>query len=101
MYVSDALSQLYTEENHKITDIIPLNFLQHTVDKCTNETYKYYAESLYRHNIAVNKPAVNSRKRGRSLKGQFVPKIKLTHKLPNNQLVPTNNLIKMSTTVWL
>ena len=24
MYVSDALSQLYTEENHKITDIIPL-----------------------------------------------------------------------------
>ena len=34
-------------------------------------------------------------------KGQFVPKIKLTHKLPNNQLVPTNNLIKTSTTVWL
>ena len=38
MYVSDALSRLYAEENHKITDIIPLNFLQHTADNCTNET---------------------------------------------------------------
>ena len=38
MYVSDVLSWLYTEENHGITDIIPLNFLQHTADNCTNET---------------------------------------------------------------
>ena len=57
MYVSDALSWLYIEENHKITDIIPLNFLQHTADNCTNETYK--------HNTAVNKSTVNNRKRGR------------------------------------
>ena len=43
MHVSDALSHLYIdlEENHKITDIIPLNFLQHTTDNCINETYKY------------------------------------------------------------
>ena len=32
-------------------------------------------------------------------KGQFVPKIKQTHKLPSNQLVPINKLIKMSTTI--
>ena len=70
MYVSNALSQLYTEENHKITDIIPLNFLQHTADNCTNETYKYCTESLYRHNIAVNKSTVNNRKRGRPPKGR-------------------------------
>ena len=65
MYVSDALSQLYTEENHKITDIIPLNFLQHTADNCTNEIYKYCAESLYRYNIPVNKSPPSNRKRGR------------------------------------
>ena len=50
MYVTNALSRLYKEENFRITGIIPLNFLQHTEDKCTNETYKYCAESLYRHN---------------------------------------------------
>ena len=27
MHVSDAISRLYSKENHKITDIIPLNFL--------------------------------------------------------------------------
>ena len=27
MHASDALSRLYSDENHKITDIIPLNFL--------------------------------------------------------------------------
>ena len=69
MYVSNALSQLYTEENHKITDIIPVNFLQHTADNCTNETYKYCTESLYRHNVAVNKSTANNRKRGRPPKG--------------------------------
>ena len=65
IYVSDDLSRLYNEENHKITDIIPLNFLQHTEDDCVNETYKYCAESLYRHNNSVNKLVTNNRKRGR------------------------------------
>ena len=65
MYVSNPLSRLYTKENHKITGIIPLNFLQHTEDDCTNETYKYCAESLYRHNNSVNKLTPSNRKRGR------------------------------------
>ena len=71
MYDSDTLSRLYNYiENHKITDIIPLNFLQHTEDNCTNETYKYCAESLYRHNSSVNKLVTNKRKRGRPPKGK-------------------------------
>ena len=37
MYITDALSRLYTEENHKITDIIPLNFLQHVTDDFIRE----------------------------------------------------------------
>ena len=67
--MSVTLSRLYNEENHKITDIIPLNFLQHTEDKCTNKTYKYCAESLYGHNTSVNKLTQNNRKRGRPPKG--------------------------------
>ena len=70
MHVSDALSRLYTEENHKITDIIPLNFLQHTEDTCTNKTYKYCTESLYRHKNSVNKLTPNNRKKGRPPKGK-------------------------------
>ena len=92
MYASDALSQLYTEENHKITDIIPLNFLQHTTDNCTNETYKYCAEILYRDNIAVSKSAVNNRKRGGPLKGTICSKDK-TAKQPTKQPISTNKQI--------
>ena len=31
--VSDALSHLYIEEKHKISDVIPLNFLLHYSDR--------------------------------------------------------------------
>ena len=43
--------------------------MQHTADNCINETYKYCAESLYRHNNSVNKLIPNNRKRGRPPKG--------------------------------
>ena len=33
MYVSDALSRIYSEKHYKITDIIPLNFPQHLDDE--------------------------------------------------------------------
>ena len=89
MHVSDALSHLYTEENHKITDIIPLNFLQHTTDNCINETYNYCTQNLYRHNITVNKSVVNNRKRGRPLKGTICSKDK-TAKQTTKQSISTN-----------
>ena len=89
MHVSDVLSHLYTEENHKITDIIPLNFLQHATNNCINETYKYCAQNLYRHNIAVNKSVVNNRKRGTPLKGTICSKDK-TLKQTTKQPISTN-----------
>ena len=89
MHVSDVLCHLYTEKNHKITDIIPLNFLQHTTDNCINETYKYCTQNLYRHNIAVNKPVVNNRKRGRPPKGTICSKDK-TVKQTTKQSIITN-----------
>ena len=50
MYVSDALSRLYTEENHKITDIIPVNFLQHTQTivpmRLTSIVQKAYTDTI-------------------------------------------------------
>ena len=105
MYVSDALSRLYTEENHKITDIIPLNFLQHTADNCTNDTYKYCTQSLYRHDIAINKSIDNNRKRGRPPIGkncsidktitqvakQAISMVKQTDKNVNNSMAPVTN----------
>ena len=100
IHVCDVLSHLYTEENHKITDIIPLNFLQHTTDNCINKTYKYCIQNLYRHNIAVNKSVVNNRKRGRPPKGTIFSKYK-TAKQTTKQPISTNKQIKMSMTVWL
>ena len=46
--VSDALSQLYSEEKHKISDVIPLNFLLHFTDyqlykECDHLASKFYA----------------------------------------------------------
>ena len=43
--VSDALSRLYSEEKHKISDVIPLNFLLHF----TNYHLHHLANKLYAH----------------------------------------------------
>ena len=101
MHIRDALSQFYTEENHQITDIIPLNFLQHTTDNCINETYKYYAQNIYRHNIAVSKSAVNNRKRGRPLKGTICSKDKIVKQSTKQSISTNKQTDKMSMTVWL
>ena len=47
--VSDALSRLYTEEKHKITDIIPLNFLLHTEEPFIHLQNIDNANELYAH----------------------------------------------------
>ena len=51
--VSDALSQLYIEEKHKITDVIPLNFLLHTAEPFIHLQYIDSANELYAHK-AIN-----------------------------------------------
>ena len=47
--VSDALSRLYSEEKHKISDVIPLNFLLHFTDYQFYKEYNHFAEKLYAH----------------------------------------------------
>ena len=50
--VSDALSRLYSEEKHKISDVIPLNFLLHFTDYKIEKDCKNLAEKLYAHKRA-------------------------------------------------
>ena len=47
--VSDALSHLYSEEKHKISDIIPLNFLLHFTDYQFHKECDHLASKLYAH----------------------------------------------------
>ena len=50
--VSDALSQLYSEEKHKISDVIPLNFLLHFTDYKFHKDCDNLARKLYAHKRA-------------------------------------------------
>ena len=47
--VSDALSRLYSEEKHKISDVIPLNFLLHSTDYQLYKESDHLANKLYAH----------------------------------------------------
>ena len=47
--VSDALSRLYSEKNHKISDVIPLNFLLHFTDYHLYKESDHLANKLYAH----------------------------------------------------
>ena len=51
--VSDTLSRLYIEEKHKITDVIPLNFLLYTAEPFIHLQYIDSANELYAHK-AIN-----------------------------------------------
>ena len=50
--VSDALSRLYSEEKHKISDVIPLNFLLHFTDYKIHKDCDNFAKKLYAHRRA-------------------------------------------------
>ena len=47
--VSDTLSHLYSEEKHKISDVIPLNFLFHFTDYQLHRESDHLANKLYAH----------------------------------------------------
>ena len=47
--VSNTLSRLYIEEKHKITDVIPLNFLLHTAEPFIHLEYLDNPNELYTH----------------------------------------------------
>ena len=80
--LSDALSQLYIEEKHKVTDVIPLNFLLHTVEPFIHLQYIDSANELYAHK-AINTqirlrqdPGVKCQKKQLVPAGPIVPNIK-------------------------
>ena len=50
--VSDALSRLYSEEKHKISDVIPLYFLLHFRDYNIYKDCDNLAKKLYAHKRA-------------------------------------------------
>ena len=47
--VSNALSRLYSEKKHKISDVIPLNFLLHFTDYHLQKESDHLANKLYAH----------------------------------------------------
>ena len=55
--VSDALSWLYIEEKHKVSDVIPLNFLLHYSDRqLTNNYHKVASIDHLAHTRTNQKP---------------------------------------------
>ena len=53
--LSDTLFRLYIEEKHKITDVIPLNFLVHTAEPFIHLEYPDNANELYAHTAITTK----------------------------------------------
>ena len=57
--VSDELSRLYSEEKHKISDVIPLNFLLHFTDYHMHKECDHLASKFYAH----KKPKLTAKSR--------------------------------------
>ena len=60
--VSDALSQLYIKEKHKVSDVIPLNFLLHYSDRqLTNNYHKAASIDHLAHTRTNQQPETHTR----------------------------------------
>ena len=77
--VSDALSRLYSEEKHKISDVIPLNFLLHFTDYKIEKDCKKLAEKLYAHK-RVKLPTKDRRNYDRQAKHKPVERYQAVNK---------------------
>ena len=77
---SDAVSWLYIEEKHKITDVIPLNFLLHTAEPFIHLQYIDSTNELYAHK------AINTKIRSRQDSGV---KCQKKQPAPAGPIVPT------------
>ena len=71
--VSDALSRLYIEEKHKITDVIPLNFLLHTAEPFIHLQYVDSTNELYAHKAISTKIVARQDPGPKRQKKQKVP----------------------------
>ena len=84
--VSDALSRLYAEEKHNISDVIPLTFLWHTADFMLHLDQLQQAETCYAHK------AVDTKIRTRRNVNRKPPKT--SAKSTPNQMVTTSDTNK-------
>ena len=77
--ISDALSRLYIEEKHKITDVIPLNFLLQTAEPFIHLQYIDSTNELYAHKAITTKirerqdPGTKCQKKQMAPAGPIVP----------------------------
>ena len=69
--VSDALLCLYSKEKHKISDVIPLNFLLHFTDYQFHKECDHLARKLYAHKRA-KLPTKGQRNYDRSAKHKTI-----------------------------
>ena len=91
--VSDALSRLYSEEKHKISDVIPLNFLLHFTDYQLHKESDHLANKLYAHK-RTKLTAKTRRKYDRQAKHKPVDRYeppKVTKKAKTPAAVTENN----------
>ena len=91
--LSDALSHLYSEEKHKISDVIPLNFLLHFTDYQFHTECDHLASKLYAHHRA-QLPAKCRRYYDRKVKHKTIERYeapKITKKNKKKTAVATNN----------
>ena len=77
--VSDALSRLYSDEKHKISDVIPLNFLLHFTDYQLYKESDHLANKLYAHKrtklTAKSRCNYNRQAKHKPVDGYETPKI--------------------------
>ena len=71
--VSDALSHLYIEEKHKITDVISLNFLLHTAEPFIHLEYLDNANDWYAHKAVTTKTRARQAKEAKCQNQQPAP----------------------------
>ena len=91
--VSDALSHLYSEEKHKISDVIPLHFLLHFTDYQFHTECDHLASKLYTHHRA-KLPAKCRCNYDRKVKHKTIERYeapKITKKNKKNTAVAVNN----------
>ena len=108
--VSNALSCLYIEEKHKISDVIPLNFLLHYTDRQIFNNYLKAAgvDHLAHKNKQVLKHELNMLVRHiinqlKDIKletqNQLIKQIKSLHK-PHLQLIRLKSIMSQAATTW-
>ena len=92
---SDTLSCLYIEEKHKVSDVIPLNFLIHFTDYQIHRDYNETVLDNYAHNRKKHLPQ-DSKRTGYDRKAcnQLISKFQIEHKTPQTKIRKSSLITK-------